>query len=48
MTDDLYSPFWNGKVTEESVILVKTGNEKPKGNLLFPPCKILKVTSFDG
>ena len=48
MTDDLYSPFWNGKVTEESVILVKNGDEKPKGKLLFPPSEILKVTSYDG
>lgn len=48
MNEKIYEPFWNGEVTEESVILVKTGNGKPTGKLLFPPEKILKVVSYDG
>jgi lysophospholipase L1-like esterase len=45
----LMRPFWQGSVvSDEAVLLSSNGNGPATGTLMFPPTRILSVTSYDG
>jgi len=45
----LMRPFWQGSlVSAEAVLLISNGNGPATGTLMFPPTRILSVTSYDG
>lgn len=45
----LMQPLWQGSlVRDEAVLLSSNGNGSAMGTLMFPPTRILSVTSYDG
>ena len=46
---ELMQPIWHGsEVSDEAVLLTSNGNGPATGTLMFPPTRILSVTSYDG
>ena len=46
-TDELYRPFWKETTMfNETVVLIKDGDNLPAGNLLFAPTKIISVKDY--
>jgi lysophospholipase L1-like esterase len=47
--DALMQPIWKGSlVRDEAVLLASDGSGPATGTLMFPPTRILSVTSYDG
>lgn len=48
-TPALMQPFWEGStVRDEAILLTSDGGTPATGTLMFPPSRILSVTSYDG